>query len=109
MEVIGLALVVALASQFWSLFKRVQAGDWKSAISQLGVWASGVAAVFLVGETVFDAPEFAGHTLAELHGWDKVVLGLQLGAGAGIVFDFKKAFDSSDSAREPSLGERVDV
>lgn len=105
----ALVILAALAfaiNKTVSVIKGAKARDWNLVLTQVVVWCVGIAALFLVGA----ANQFQGivvpgfvQPLTDFDAWSKITLGWILGGSGSFVFDFKKAFDNNDDAREPSL------
>lgn len=107
MEALIILAAVAFAiNKTVSVIKGVRARDWNLVFTQVVVWAVGVAALFLIGAANqfqgLVVPGFA-QPLSDFDAWSKVALGWILGGSGSFVFDFKKAIDNTDNAREPSL------
>jgi len=100
---LGLAFIIL---KVMSTAKNVAGGAVVAAVTQLLTWVAGVLVV-LVASNV-DATEayvLAGtaQTLGDLDAWGTIFLGVMAGSLASVIYDFKKAFDSTDSAAEPAL------
>ena len=106
MQAITLASLIALGTRFVSFLKYLRAKDWNSVATQAASWASGVAIVFLAGaaDITNRLILFPGvPTLSDINAASKVMLGLMLMSLGSEVYQFKKAFDRTDSAAEPAL------
>lgn len=98
-------LTVGLGWKMLDFVKVLRAGEWNGVVTQLASWTIGVGLVFLASGTDF-AEQWAlptGLTLQDVNGATKVMIGLALLSSAGVLYDFKKAFDTSDTAVQPSL------
>lgn len=99
-------LVVALAL-VWKLVdfaKACRVRDIDAIVSQLAVWVAGVIVIFLLAATDFASGVKIGSlNLDALNAASLVLLGLSIGSTGSVAYDFKRAFDGSDSAAQPSL------
>ena len=60
--------------------------------------------LWVFAQSVFGAgTPIGGHNLETLGGWDLLLAGIALAGPASVVFDFKKAFDNTDSANTAKL------
>lgn len=104
LPVAGAVLLAALIWAFVDFLKNLRAADWNATVTQLIVWASGVAGVFLIGATQFAKDtHINGQVLTDLDGASKLVVGLLFSSLASGAYQVKKAVDSSDSAKQPPL------
>ena len=104
MEFVPVVVLAALVLKFTDWLKLVSAKDWNAVITQLTAWAAGVGGVALVAQTDFaSAVPVGDFTLATLNGWSLIVAGLSLASTASVGYDFKRALDTTDSAKMPSL------
>lgn len=105
--VLGLAGLLALGKKIVDFAKMLT--NWRTeksgAVTQAVAWAVFVALVFLYGaaQTGARVELVPGLSLADLNGWAKLILGLQIGSGAGIVTDWLQARDNHDSQAFPPL------
>jgi uncharacterized membrane protein len=100
-DVVPLVLIGALVTKVIDFLKFLRGGLYGDAMTQLVVWVAGIGVVFLFAET-----QWANVGLVDLstaNPFDKLVLGLQASSVFGVVNDYRKAFDSTDSAKTPSL------
>lgn len=104
MSVIGMAGLIALAWKFVDFLKFLRNRDWNASLTQICVWAAGVGVVFL-GAAADDTKTIKVGTIAlgAMNTPGKVLLGLCVLSVGSVVYDFKKAFDNTDSAAERSL------
>jgi hypothetical protein len=80
------------------------AGDKSSATSQVLAWASGIAAAFVVAHTdLATAFVFGTKPLNQLNMISQGLVGLMAASSISVVNEIKKAIDSTDSARVPTL------
>jgi len=88
-----------------NLVKYVRAADWNGVITLLTGWIIGVAAVWLVGATVWGETITVGGTqsLSLLSAPEKLLVGLVVVSAASGLYDLKKSFDNTDSASTPPL------
>src|SRR5262245_33414841 len=76
--------------------------DYNAAITQIVVWVSGLLAVFLYAESQLgDSVSIGAITLDHADTPTKIIVGLMVGSLSSAAVDFKKAFDGSDSAKQP--------
>lgn len=106
MEVFTLATLAALVWKVVSVIKLATGKDYTPVITQCLTWVAGVIAVLLAAQT--DVAEtvrvFGEMSLGQLDGWSQVLVGLTLSSVGSVAYDYKKAFDNTDSASEPPLG-----
>lgn len=103
-DAVALALLGTLVSKLIDFFKAVTARDVNGVVTQLGVWAAGVLAVFLAGASQIGGRiGFEGITLQAANGPTKVMFGLVIMSLLSKVYDFQKAIDNTQSAATPSL------
>lgn len=100
--------MLAAVALIWKLVdfaKACRVKDVDSIVTQVAVWAAGVAVVFLLAGTDFaDGIDVAeSYTLSSLNAASLLLIGLTIGSTASAAYDFKRAFDRSDSAAQPSL------
>jgi hypothetical protein len=87
-----------------NLAKFLTNRDWRSVATLVFAWLVGIAAVWLLGATVWGNQINVGDkTLDLLSFWDKVVVGLVITSAGSAFYDLKRSFDRSDSAATPSL------
>lgn len=99
--------LVALAALLVSVinFLRYLSGkDWNGAITQLSAWVGGVMVVMLAAGTDWaERIDVSGVPLGMLNAWSLIFLGLTVASTGSLIVEFKKALDSSDSAKKPGL------
>lgn len=105
-EVVTLAALAALVTKFTTWLKFVRAKDWNATLTQAAVWAVGIGVAMIAAQA--DVAQgltvFGNNLLADLDVWSQVLVGLGLGSAGSVVFyDYRKALDGSDSAKEPPL------
>lgn len=104
--VVGLGALVALAWKFVDFSKQVTNKDWNAALTQVYMWLAGLVAVLLgANADAFEAIIIPGmeKPLGDLNFWSLVIIGLSFTSVGSVAYDFKKAFDNSDSAKMPPL------
>ncbi len=78
--------------------------NWSSVFSQILAWAIGVATTFAVAHTdLASAFMFGNKNLGQISGGSQFLVGLAAASSIGIVYQFTKAIDSTQSAAVPSL------
>jgi hypothetical protein len=78
--------------------------DWSSVYSQILAWVIGVATTFAVAHTdLAPAFMFGNKNLSQISGGSQFLVGLAAASSIGIVYQFTKAIDSTQSAAVPSL------
>jgi len=105
---INFAPLVALGLVIYTLtnlYKYLTNRNWNAALTLVVGWATGVAAVWLVGATSWAHTISVGgsQTLDHLSFVEKLLVGLVVVSASSTIFDFKKAFDGTDSAVHPPL------
>lgn len=100
-DVVPLVLIGALVTKVIDFLKFLRGKEYGNAMTQLVVWVGGIAVVFLFAETQWANVGLVNLTTA--NAFDKFVLGLQASSVFGVVQDYRKAFDSTDSAKTPAL------
>jgi hypothetical protein len=103
---IALLAVALLANKIIELLKDMRAGNWNGALTLLSLFVAGVAALTLAAHAmVTETMTIPGveKQLGQLDFASLVLLGLMITSTGSTVYDFKKAFDQTDSARQPPL------
>jgi hypothetical protein len=104
MEFVPLLAALALAWKIVDWLKLLRVKDWNGVVTQAAVWGAGVLVIFLLAQSDFSSGITIGDmNLDALNGWSLVLVGLCIGASGSVGYDFKRAFDRSDSAAMPSL------
>jgi len=107
MELTVLMVLVALGSVVFTITNAVRyafATDWSSLLTQGIAWVSGVLAVFIVSYTQIGALVAIGTlALSDLHWWDKVLVGIAAASSISVVYQFKQALDTTDTAAVTSF------
>lgn len=103
---IVLLVLAPLASKFVDVLKFLKNKDWNATITQIVTWVSGAVVVFLASaakvthDVVIPSLDV---TFGSLDGWSKILIGTAITSLLSMVYDFKKAIDTSDSAKTPPL------
>lgn len=102
-----LLMLAAAINKTVSVIKAI-GKDTNLVVTQLVVWAVGIVGILLASQAeVMASLVIPGigitDPLGELDFASLVVLGWVLGSTGSFAYDFKKARDSNDSAREPAL------
>lgn len=99
--------LTALAKQVTNLVAFITAKDWNAVVKQVIGYVSGIGGIALVKVSDL-APGFAipgtDSTLSDLNAAGTVIVGLMLGAGAGVVQDFINSRDQLSTSHVPSIG-----
>lgn len=104
MEFVLLAALVALAWKLVDTVKSARSKDWNAVITQLAVWAAGVAVVWVGAATTWaSGVEIQGVLMSDFDWAEKVLFGASLLSIGSVGYDFKKAFDNTDTAKLPPL------
>jgi hypothetical protein len=104
--IMGTVGLIALTLKVLDFLKNLTSGKagLNSVVTQLCAWVAGIVAVFLYGESQLgDGVVVGSITLDHADTATKIIIGLSIASVGSAVFDFKKAFDRSDSAKQPSL------
>jgi hypothetical protein len=73
-------------------------------VTFMAAWVIGIGSGYILRSTAWaDEVTIGQETLSTLDVWSMVVFGLVFSTVAGTLYDFKKAIDSSDSAKKPPL------
>lgn len=105
MEFVPLLAALAFAWKLVDWLKQLRVRDWNAIVTQFAVWVAGVFVVFLLAHSDFGhaIDTFGGVPLDLLNGWSLLLVGLTVGSSASVGYDFRRSFDNSDSAAQPSL------
>jgi hypothetical protein len=106
MEALLIATLGALAVKGLDFVKFLLNKDWNAVITQAAAWLSGIVVLWVASAaSVFDAVTVpgVGVPIGSLDAGSLVFIGLNLASVLGIVYDYKKAIDGSDSAKTPPL------
>lgn len=102
----NLPLLALMGTLVWKLLdfaKYFRAKDWNGVFTQAAAWGAGVAVVFLGSATDFATVHINDMALGDLNYASKILLGMLATSLLSVGYDFKKAFDRSDSAQTPAL------
>ena len=106
MEAVSVALLIGLIWKIGDWFKLVTNKDWNGAITQLFLWVVG-SVVLLVASAAnaFQSLTVPGisEPIGELNTWSLILLGFTIASSGSVLYDFKKAIDGHDSAKQPPL------
>jgi energy-converting hydrogenase Eha subunit G len=107
MEEIAILAGIAFAvNKTVSVIKAITNKDINAAVTQVAVWVVGFIAVLLAAHAQLTENLVVPGLTVSLGALDwpsQLLVAWILGSTGSFAFDFKKAFDSSDSAAEPSL------
>ena len=102
-----LAQLVALGTVAYTVVNFIRYAlvtNWSSVFSQILAWAAGVTMTFVVAHTdLASAFTFGSKNLGQISGGSQFLVGLAAASSIGIVYQFTKAIDSTQSAAVPSL------
>lgn len=104
--VLPVALLGALGYTLVNLVKFARAGDLDGVVTTVGSWLVGFLLVAVgahAGLTENFVVPGLDVALGQLDWWSQLLLGASMLSLLGVVYDFKKALDSSDSAKVPTL------
>lgn len=104
MEFVPVVVLAALVKKATDTIKYITNGDVNAFVTQLVVWAIGIAFTILFAHSDFgNSIEIAGTNLSGLNVWSQVLVGLNVASVGSVGWDAIKAFDNTDSAATPSL------
>lgn len=105
MEALTWVGLAALALKVVSFLKYAAARDWTGFQNQAVTWLAGVSLVMVAAQADLAASlVVAERPLADFDVWSQILIGLSLGAAGSVAYDYKKALDGTDTAKEPSVG-----
>lgn len=98
-------LLIALVFTTINWLRYLAGRDWNGVITQLCVWAGGVAAVFLFGSSDFGDATIPGTsiTFESANGWSLLFIGLTIGSAASAFTEVVKAVDQTRTSAKPKL------
>lgn len=102
----GTVGLLALVWKFIDFLKQLTPKDRNvnAAITQIVVWVSGLAAVFLYSASQLGESVMIGSVaLEDADTPTKIILGLMVGSLASASVDIKKAIDGGDTSKQPPL------
>lgn len=105
-QAIALLAIALLANKIIELLKQIRNKDVNGALTLISLFIAGVAALTLAAHAAVTEGTIIPGTGAALGSLDfasLVLLGLMITATGSTVYDFKKAVDSTDSAKQPPL------
>jgi hypothetical protein len=104
-DFVPLLAALAFAWKLVDWTKQIRVKDINAVVTQAAVWVAGVFVVFLLAQSDFGhAIRIAGGIpLDQLNFWSLLLVGLTVGSSASVGYDFRRSFDNSDSAAQPSL------
>jgi hypothetical protein len=107
MNAVSVAVLVALAYQVTTMFKYLSAGQIREVLTALIPWAAAFVVLLLgaAADATADLvlPGFEV-TLGSMDVASLAIAAASLGSTSSVAWDFKKAFDNTDSASVPPLG-----
>lgn len=107
MEQVAILVAIAFAvNKTVSVIKSIVNKDKNGAVTQVVVWVIGTLAIILASHAQLTEHLVIPGLTVELGSLDwpsQVLLGWIAGSTGSFAFDFKKAFDGTDTAAEPSL------
>lgn len=100
----GFILLGFLSWKLGSLVKYVTSKHYGEAITQVVIFGIGIGIAFAVGASDWAEETVVGNrALSDINGVSKALVGIVIASTGSGLYDFKKAFDGSDSATEPAL------
>lgn len=104
MPIAVLAIIGAMTWSAVALLKHLTNKEYTEAVTLIVIVLVGVAVTFLVAASNFaDGVEVNGHALGSLNAASLVMVGYAATSVLRSVYEFKKSFDGSDSAKESQL------
>lgn len=106
MEVfVAMGALLAMVKNLTDLVRRATSGDVKGALTILMAYVLGVGTVFLFAASDYaDSMDFGGMSLGSANAFSKIIIGVAVGAAAGLAKDVLKAVDNNQSEEVPKLG-----
>ena len=105
-QAVALLAIALLANKIIELIKYLRVKDWNAAVTLLTLFVAGVVALTLAAHaSVTEHTIIPGTTveLGTLEFASLVLLGLMITATGSTIYDFKKSFDNTDSAKQPPM------
>lgn len=105
-EAISLVVLGTLAAKIIDVVKFARVKDWNAVATQAATWVAGVVVVLLgANADAFEALVIPGMeaALGDLNFWSQFLIGLTLTSFISFTYDFRKAFDNTDSAKLPQM------
>lgn len=106
METLAFGTLMFLVSKVIEFLKYLRAKDWNGAFTLGSVWVGGIVVTWIAaGSKIMEAIVLPGASLplGDLDSSSKILIGMTLTSIGAKVYDFQKAFDNTDSARQPQL------
>ncbi len=104
MEFLPALAMTALVVKFIDFLRYLFNRDTNGVITQLTVWAGGVAAIVLVAQTDWaDSIPIGDMALGKLGFWSLVFVGLTVGSISSLTKDTLKSVDNHNSSKIPTL------
>lgn len=106
MDALLIATLGAFALKALDFVKYILNKDWNATITQAAAWITGIIVLWVASAaSIFDAVNVPGLnvTFGSLDAGSLIFIGLNLASFFGVVYDFKKAIDNTDSAKTPPL------
>lgn len=104
--VVSFLVLGTLAGKIVELLKYIKAKDTNGAFTLLSVWVAGFVVLVLgANASAFEMLMVPGMEvpLGQLNWASLVLVGMSLTSFVSFGYDFKKALDGSDTAKQPSL------
>lgn len=99
MDGIIAALAASLVVKLTDFFKLLLGKNYGSALRTIMAWGIGfIVAVLFKFADITAAVTVYGHRLGGLDFGSLVLVGLLIGSGGSVIYDFKRAVDNTDSA-----------
>ena len=102
-----LAQLVALGTVAYTAVNFIRYAlvtNWSSVFSQTLAWTAGVVMTFITAHTdLAPAFMFGSKNLGQIGGFSQFLVGLAAASSIGIVYQFTKAVDTTQSAKVPTL------
>lgn len=109
---LALAILGTLGWKLVDFTKFLTNRNWNASLTQLYAWGIGIILVVLAaGADVLEGLALPGMTVpvGEMDFGSLLIVGMSMSSLMGVGFDFKKAFDGSDTAITPPLTTKVDT
>ena len=103
-DFVAFAGAIGLMWKIVDFAKHVRVRDWNASVTQAVTWGAGVLVIFVLANSDFaNGVPVGDQNLGALNDWSLVLVGLTLSSLGSVAYDYKRAFDRSDSAKMPSL------
>lgn len=103
---VALLAIALLANKLIELLKGIRVRDWNRVVTLLVLFVAGFGALSLAAHAAVTEHMIVPGTLTEIGflDWPSLaLLGLMITATGSTLYDFRKAFDNTDSAAQPKL------